>query len=855
MKKIYKTILALAAVMTLGAVASAQEVPYLINGDHGIAYNKYIVTDPETGSRNIRIETFATGGGERRAVPSDIVLVLDNSGSMLCYYAKSGTASKYTKTMTQDDVEQYLTTGGDPLLIPDARYYLQAYSYSYGSSVTTFGGTNSITTSSYQAFKGENDGLANAFRYAKYNGKYYRVFRHKETNHPVTGAAGPWYFLCFRLDDDDRSLMYLHDKEFVSSAPTEDLYKNSKSVIYTGDTPETVLWRAKTRMEKLEEGVNAFIDQIYENNQAIAPDLNGEVGNQIAMVAFGSGTYNLAPYESGPAISNCRIVKKFTPADSDANVSAIKGGMDRMTFLGSTALGYGLMLANEAFRLIRDGHPEMDAYEMNDDGTTYKSDAGGYPIPNRNKVVVVFTDGAPNAVSSYTSFAGVEYTDPAAVRAMSIDYSNLMKTSTAGNLNAKIFTVGLNATGAAKTLLERVSSNYLDNHFSFTVSDSGSYSYSYNPPESPSSNLFFMDAGSQDMTEVFRAIASIAGGTSDVGGSSMVNVDIVSKSFRIPKQEGESVVDKIKVYTAQCLGLDPDNPYVEDGVTKYYLAFATPKEIKSRNPVVLWTSATDEETGVVSWTKETIDVDENISVTVEDDSNGQNDVIRVSGFDYAKLWCGLDGISEHSTGASGNINTEDYVASEYGNFELGTGPYIKGYRGFKIIIDIPIALQDNAVGGPKVPTNESGSGLLDPATHTMLVPFPSPTLTIPVNLWIQKEGLQKNESATFTIQRKLAKATTANPDPQYENYTNVNVIGDVNADGTSKPVMVKLLNLDPSYYYRIVEEGWTWSYTSDAQDESTAPTTETIKTNPIIIHNDPKGAMPKHAEAVKRNNM
>ena len=847
MKKIYTTILALAAVMALGSVASAQDVPYLLNKEHGIGYNKYIVTDPTTGERKIRIETFATGGGERKAIPSDIVLVLDNSGSMLSYYAKSGTTSKYKKTMTEDDIlELWNAKTGDSLLVPDKRYLRGSYSYGY-STPGSFGDDHSGATTSYLAFAAEGSSqtpsLTASFRYAKYNGKYYRIFQREEATHPVTGENGPWYFLCFRLDDAAKTLMYLHNKEFVSAAPTESYYKAQNKVIYAGDTPSTVLWRAKTRMEKLKEGVDAFIDQIYLNNQQIAEDLEpGKVGNQISIVAFGSNTYDMTPYEPGPgeeasdypAISNCRIVKTFAPANSEANVQLIKDGLKRMTFAGNTSIGYGMMLANESFRLLRDGNPAMDASQMEDDGVTYKKDEGNHPIPNRTKVVVMFTDGAPTGEAAYGGHSSND-----ATKARSIAYSNLMKKSDPGSVNAKVFTIGLNASGSNESYLRHLSSNFPEAGYG------GGNSYT---PSGASSNLYYMDAGAQDLKKVFEAIASIAGGQSDVGGTSMINIDIVSKSFRVPKQEGVDLKDMIKVYTAQCLGLEPHKTYVEGGETKHYLAFAEPVEAGSRDPLsVLWTSEVNDDE--ITWTRETdVDVDGAISVTVEDDPDENNDIIGVTGFDYAKMWCGLDATPTHTD------NTEQYRAADYGDFDLGTGPYIKGYRGFKIIIDIPIALQDNAVGGPQVNTNEPGSGLKDPATGTVLIQYPRPQLIIPVNLWIQKEGLMKNESATFTIQRKLVP-TDANPNPQYEYFTSVNVIGDVNADGTSKPVMVKILNLDPAYFYRVVEQGWTWAYTSDAQDEDEAPSTETILTNPIVIKNTPKPSTPKHDEAVKRNDM
>ena len=850
MKKLYKTLLALAAVMTLGAVASAQDVPYLINDDHGLGYNKYLRTDNE-GNRFIRIETFATGGGERKAIPADICLVLDNSGSMLSYYAKSGTESKYTMTMTESDILQYVASKGDSLLIPDRRYIKGNYTYSY-STEGSYGDGPASTSSSYKSFAGENGDLQPSFRYAKYNGKYYRIFQKQMAKHPVTGESGPWYFLCFRLDDADKTLMYLHHNAFVSSAPTDAIFKSNDKIIYDGDTPETVLWRAKTRREKLLEGVSAFIDSIYVNNQRIASDLEtGKVGNQIAIVAFGGTSHSTVPYETPGAtpISTTRIVKSFTPADNDTNVGLIKGGLDRMEFLGNTSIGYGMMLANEAFRLLRNNQPKMDAYEMEDDGVTYKTDSAGHPIVNRSKVVVVFTDGAPTAESAYTSIVdGHSVSNTTyAVRARAIDYSNLMKKTEAGNVNAKVFTVGLNASGASEAFLRHLSSNYPE----ATYTEDGTAASDYGPSTATSS-LYYMDAGSQDLAEVFEVIASIAGGKSDVGGTSMVNIDIVSKSFQIPRgSASDDLASKIKVYTAQCLGLDPNKTYEEDGHIKHYLAFADSVEAGNRAPLeVLWTSAVNETTGEVTWTRETtVDVDGAISVTVEDDPTGQKDVIKVTGFDYAKMWCGLDGDANHAD------NTEQYNASEYGNFDARTGPYIKGYRGFKIIIDIPISLQNNAVGGPSVSTNEAGSGLLDPSTGTLLVPYPIPQLTIPVNLWIQKEGLLKNENATFTIQRKLAKPTDEVPDPQYEFFTTVNVTGDTNTNGTSKPVMVKLLNLDPAYYYKVVEQGWTWAYTSPAQTEATAPTTETILSNPIIIKNTPKPSTPKHDEAVKRNNM
>ena len=894
MKKLYKTLLALAAVMTLGAVASAQDVPYLINDDHGLGYNKYLRTD-EDGNRFIRIETFATGGGERKAIPADICLVLDNSGSMLYYYVTNTSAYKLVLTQAQVDAPTIPDAEGktkDPLLVKDdlrdftgeddietGAQYFHGYDYTR-LSTKGYGETNGIS-GSYNAFTDRKKptasnpnpaiSITNCFRYAKHtDGKYYIVYHktYKDDN-DVT-----WYYLCYMPESGTE--MYLRNTEFTSTRPTDSYFKSSTKTLFVGSengtitvngestTTSTILWRSKTRKEKLEESVEQFINQIYANNQTIESELGDKVGNQIAIVAFGSTDISLSPYETGGPMRNCRIVKKFTPANSTANVTAIKGGLDRMSFLGNTSLGYGMVLANEAFRLLREDNPAMDAYELEDDGVTYKK-KNGHPVPNRSKVVVIFTDGSPTGESAYTASASAPYTaisvadgdldwsersstSAVAVRSRAVDYARLMKKTETGYLNAKVFAVGLYATGVQGEFLQHISSNFPKSRHYY---EGSSYKYA---PANASSDLFFFDAAEKDLSDVFDTIASIAGGKSDVGGTSLVNIDIVSKSFQIPRgSASDDLASKIKVYTAQCLGLELNKTYEEDGEIKHYLAFAEPKEIKSRQPVKLWVSKEEEASHTVTWELETIDVDEGISVTVEDDADHKNDVIKVTGFDYAKFWCGFDGDPNHSTGA--DANTEDYVASDYGSYDLHTGPYIKGYRGFKIIIDIPISLQDNAVGGPSVNTNEAGSGLLDPKTGTLFVEYPRPKLTIPVNLWIQKEGLQTGESASFVILRKLAAATEDEPTPTYKPFTNVLVSGETKDDGTSKPVMVKLLNLDPAYYYKVVEEGWSWSYTSDAQDEETAPSTESKTTNPIIIENTPKPSTPKHDEAVKRNNM
>ncbi len=861
MKNIYKAFLALAAVLVSGSLASAQDNPYLMDFGKGIGYNKTVIKDPSTGQKTIRLETFAMGGGERKAIPSDIVLVLDNSGSMLYYYLGSTDLAKYKNVLTQEEASA-LTSLGEPVLVPEDQHYLEAYSYTNGGPGEVDGNNPLYNSSSYKCFNDEGSTLLSAFRYARYNGKYYKLFHRTETE-----GSSTYYYICFRLEDN--SLMYLDGNGYISAndghGPRTQRHANTRVFQYKGtpddpSTPEdesTLLYRAVNRMDKLVDGVGRFIDAIAANNATIAEELGDKTGNQIAIVAFGYNTVEAYDPSFSGQTSNSRIIKAFTPV-TGSNVTDLKNSLKRMSFHGNTSIGYGYMLAAEAFNLLRygtvtpgaptTGDFAMDAFEMNADGQYINQDGnplgpGDKPVVNRSKIVVMFTDGYttqeydfnssdpfyfPSSTSGLTTAYGNS-------RMRSIYFANEIKTSGVGEVNGRIFTIGLTPSATDHAYLEHLSSNYkndVDYTGSMTTSSPPASAYT---GTSAGLDKFYKDAGKVNLADIFESIASDAGGSSSVNSTSILNVDIISKSFKI---EGGASADNIQLSVAQCLGLDPDHTYRRDGATKHYLAFSEPIPVNdpSCSDVRLWVERKSGDT--VTWVAEDQTFADSVRVTVTPEGK-----ITVSGFNYGKYWCGLDSDTSHD-------NDLLYNPADYGNYDLHTGTYIPGYRGFKLIIDIPVAIQDHAIGGPNVETNEAGSGLYDPSDMSEpMIPYPIPTITIsPVNLWVQKEGLKKGESAGFTILRKLA----SDPSAIYEPYTSMIITGQSNADGTSKPVMVKLLNLDARYYYMIQEDGWSWSYTKDPA----APTTETLIENPIVIKNTLKpGTLPKHAESVANNQM
>ena len=180
---------------------------------------------------------------------------------------------------------------------------------------------------------------------------------------------------------------------------------------------------------------------------------------------------------------------------------------------------------------------------------------------------------------------------------------------------------------------------------------------------------------------------------------------------------------------------------------------------------------------------------------------------------------------------------------------------------------IPIEIKDNIVGGHGIYTNSDESGLILPGEETPVVRFEKQHVDIPINLWIKKYGLLKGESAKFTVWRK---PTTGG---DWEKFTDVVITGTGNIVTASEnkdadveneapyydmytSPMAKLEGLSDQYYYKVEEESWSWSYTSEAKTAiSTDPSTVGgyLEFNPFIFVNTKQNTPRKHAESIVTN--
>ena len=820
MKTIYKSFIAFAAALLLVPVAHAQrDIPYVDKDSFG--YNKYVVNDnPNSkGEYTLRIETFLTGTVETKqvAVPSDIILVLDASGSMNeCYNIGM---------RVPEDLE--------------------------------LAGTATVT---FNAF--DTEGVStNGWRWIRFpydTGDYYRIHRVRErigtdaANKPLYS-----YYYYFDVESGGTSTRYYLNLPTGTASAANPGFTTEKPDFHdettSTDGAAKQMWRGKVyryplKVKVMREAVSDFIDEIARNNDQLTLAA-GETGNRIAVVRFATSYPTTAAFNADSLVemntgAKTSVLKKFYEVSAVAestgatNATALKTAVNNMTISGNTSVDQGFNLAR---LLMKDADADYPAVENG--------------VTKRNRVVVLFTDGEPNGDGGFKG--AVQRT---------INISNLLKASSedaeggAQAYDTKVFTIGVwpSATASTKTkwdmYMGHVSSNYPIAGYitSGNMTTAASYLDDEYPPLPEDKRIYYMDSSQPDfdLKKVFMAIAQSVGGENKGVGESSIMLDKISDSFELPADIDAS---KIKVYTAQCLG-ELDETYIDpDGAEKHYLAFADPVEAGARQDPYdmldsLWVNvAKPDKNGkqpfaegwipTYQWEKKlNYSVDGNISF----EFNTTSQQVTVTGFNYADLWCGHDPAHQ---------SAELYDKTAYEHYQ-------QGFRGFKLILEFPIVAKDGALGGMNVPTNKPESGLYLPnaqgAPTTELLRYQEPALPIPVNLWIEKRGLRPNESATINIYRKLvSKPEGSTVEPEYNFFQRVNFIG--KEDGS--PVLEKLLNLDPRYFYKVWEEGWSWSYTNQAADFESAPSTETVTENPIVVKNDYDDPDVKHAEAAKRNKM
>jgi hypothetical protein len=560
-------------------------------------------TDP-TGSRGvIRLETFVTGDKiiTETHTPTDIVLVLDVSGSM------------------NDNISQYTYTARNS----------QGYSYNgYGN---------------------------NTYYYKHTDGKYYAVERQQEW---YSGMFNPRYYYRLRFQVNG-TYYYLSGNGVTATAPTN--VTNAGTTIWTGVlyTRAVVPGTTQTKLAALKNAVNNFVDVIAEDAEEF------EVDHRISIVKFAMNSYygGAANIEAGNHFDNNNynhtevLINRSDPRTEAAN---IKTAVNGMRAAGATAADFGMNKARYLLASI----PE-DEYE------------------ERNKVVVMFTDGSPTYESNFqdavaNNAIGFAYDLKHSANDLLAPFNN--KTY---EFNATVFTIGVfdNETEDIHTYMDRTSSNY-SNATSMTnvcVKDKDGY--------------YALAESADALNDIFESIAQESGSAALPMGSETVVKDEISSSFQLNIPDGytEDPSLLIKAYAPKCIGKNGNS-------------FTFESEIDGTNRLVMGT-----------------------------DEDGNEHVV-IDGGDENRL---PDGIVEYDSNTKTltftNFNFEAMFVAEEKD-EQGTPLGI--YTGRKLVMLIPLEIGDGSWGDGIV-TNGPISLIYPDGDVSNPIYFNVPTANVLGSVWTE----------------------------------------------------------------------------------------------------------------------
>lgn len=284
------------------------------------------------------------------------------------------------------------------------------------------------------------------------------------------------------------------------------------------NTRHTQFYSDVTKITALKTAVNAFIDNVAKES----PDSN------IAIVKFaGESTDAIGDdthteyHNNGSAECNfTQIVKKLTTVDA-AGATELKEAVNKLAAKGPTSADRGMEHAKNIIQ--------------ND------------PNKDRQKVVVMFTDGAP------THWNGGDF-DTVANGAIAASKS-------IKEAGATVYTIGCFGTTPSSdtdTYMNYVSSNYPN---AASMASGGA--------KADPANYYKTVSSAADLNNIFTDISHTIGGTDVKLTSTSVLRDVISDSFKLPQGADK---DSITAYSVDCTAVNDDGTYTwsanHDG-TKY----------------------------------------------------------------------------------------------------------------------------------------------------------------------------------------------------------------------------------------------------------------------------------------------
>ena len=297
------------------------------------------------------------------------------------------------------------------------------------------------------------------------------------------------------------------------------------------------------RIDALQLAVNTFIDNVAKKNTSTD---GTAVDHKISIVKFagdktakvGNDTYR----EYGYTYNYSQIVKNLTTVN-DAGKVALKAAVNGLRPAGATQADYGMQLAQSVL-------------SSNEDS-------------NRDKVVVMFTDGSPNSSNEF------EY----GVASSAIANSATLK----GN-NVKVYTVGIFSDADSREITAKdwntewnVSDSNRNNKYMQAVSSNyptasltyGLVKHSWNPGQRAEGNYYLTATNSTELNNVFKTISNSITTAQVTADEDAVLRDTLTEQFVLNGTDENAItVQKARVTGKTGNAYSWGNPENVDGITK-----------------------------------------------------------------------------------------------------------------------------------------------------------------------------------------------------------------------------------------------------------------------------------------------
>lgn len=522
--------------------------------DSGMYLNKTATANSADGSYTITLEAYATGSKVTtqvsKDIPTDIILVLDQSGSMDDPMTTYGFKEYTDKTNYFFNSVRYNQNSADK-----KNLYYKLSNGTYASvSVTvqpTYRPYDERTSNS--TYNNNEDNL-----YALVNGEYRQVGIEEKN-----GKGGKKQYRYYYLSWNDwRERIYISDQVSGADSVPQFYGITGNTLYYRDDGADEYIYRytdangdlqtigtstgantkpteftlyqryeissEKKRIEALQEAVTGFANSVGQKARGTDGQWNtaDDVNHRVAVVGFATG--DSSNHSDYPIYENTELFIGSQEYNYNENASSYYGSALQSM---NTEAGYNNVIASKDALAARGATYPNYGLEM------AKGILDANPVESgeqRNRVVVLFTDGAPG----YSSYSPT-------VAQSAIDKAKALK-----DAGVTVYSVGIfegadassrgdpdgDDTAKANWFMQKVSSNN-------------------GTPQTPS---FYLSASDSDsLNSIFQQISQNieTGGSTTTLDENAVVQDIIAPQFVLPENANKDSI-RVEVYSSPANGIE-----------------------------------------------------------------------------------------------------------------------------------------------------------------------------------------------------------------------------------------------------------------------------------------------------------